>query len=176
MPSVSVAKWIGVPARRRFIGLAGASWAVMVLPGVAGALPAGLDIDRFMTLSRLLTGVDEPGGTDLGRLYLTALQFQPERAAGLARLWQSGGFDGAAPPRTLADLARRGVFNDPLLARLADDITRMWYAGLYPDGDGRSRVATYPGALAWRTLGYRPAGPGTCGGAFGHWSDMPAGA
>ncbi|MBA4742689.1 MAG: hypothetical protein H2060_08290 [Azoarcus sp.] len=162
-----------MPARRRFIGVAGASLASAALPGVAGASEAGFGLGRFIELSRVLTGVDDPGGEGLGRLYLAALQVRSDGGEGLRRLWQMGGFGGATPPRSVADLAARGVFDDPALARLADDIVRQWYTGLYPDADGRSRVATYPEALAWRALEYRPAGPGTCGGAFGHWSDVP---
>jgi hypothetical protein len=73
----------------------------------------------------------------------------------------------------VADLVARGVYNDAAVAALADTITANWYSGTYMSGE-EVHVATYTNALAWRTLGYRPAGPSSCGGAFAHWTSAPA--
>lgn len=163
-----------LPARRRFIVLFAAALAAAGLPGRALAWPVPLDVERFMALSRVLTGVSDPGDAVLAGRYLTALLARPDGAAKLMALWQAGGFGGAVPPASVGDLAARGVYADPMLAELADTITRQWYTGRWTDPDGAARVATHTDALAWRTLGYRPAGPGTCGGAFGHWTDAPS--
>lgn len=162
-----------MPARRRFIVLFAAALAAAGLPGRALARTVPFDVERFMALSRVLTGVSDPGDAALAGRYLTALLARSDGAAKLMALWQAGGFGGTAPSATVADLAARGVYADPALAELADAIVRQWYTGRWTDPDGAARVATHADALAWRTLGYRSAGPGTCGGAFGHWATAP---
>lgn len=166
--------------RRGFL-LFASSCLVTVASRLAGAqsspttVAAGdVDLGRFMRLSRVLTAVDDFRDEAAGRVYLQALLARPKGAARLAALWEVGGFGGSAPPTSVADLEARGVYDDPALAELADTITGNWYSGTYVDADGQRRVATYTNAMAWRTLGYRPAGPSSCGGAFGHWADQPA--
>lgn len=166
--------------RRGFLVFA-SSCLVTVAGRVAGAqtgpttVAAGdVDLGRFMRMSRVLTAMDDLRDEAAGRLYLEALSSRREGAARLAALWEVGGFGGAQPPTSVADLEARGMYDDPSLAELADTITGNWYSGTYVDADGRRRVATYTNAMAWRTLGYRPAGPSSCGGAFGHWADQPA--
>lgn len=132
-----------------------------------------IGLDEFIRLSRVLTGVEDLAGENVGREYLEALSRRPGGMARLAELWRLGGFDGPEPPESIEDLAARGVYARPALAELADTITADWYTGTYATLDGAQRVATYTDALAWRTLGYRPAGPSTCGGLFGHWSQRP---
>jgi hypothetical protein len=162
-------------SRRAFLrtvtSLAIAPWST------AGAQDRGVPtvgLDEFIRLSRVLTGVGDLSGESEGREYLDALLGRPGGTARLAELWKLGGFEGPEPPETVEDLATRGVYAKSGLSELADTITANWYTGMYLTPDGETRVATYTGALAWRTLGYRPAGPSACGGAFGHWADRPA--
>jgi hypothetical protein len=130
----------------------------------------------FMRMCRVLTGFDDLADETAGRSYFEALRSRPNGALGLAELWRLGGFDGPDAPASIDDLAARGVYDSPALAEVADTITRNWYSGTYLAPTGEQRVATYTDALAWRTLGYRPAGPSACGGAFGHWAQRPLGA
>lgn len=141
-----------------------------------GATGEDLDLDRFMSMSRVLTGAEDLRDRDSGNVYLTALLDHPEHAGQLIRLWRVGGFEDSEPPTSVADLEARGVYEMPDLAILADRITVNWYSGVYTAANGEQGVATYTDALAWRTLGYRPAGPSACGGAFGHWAELPPGA
>jgi hypothetical protein len=129
-----------------------------------------------MRISRVLTGFGELSDESVGRQYFEALTSRPDVARRLAELWRLGGFGGAEPPASVDDLARRGVYDAPEVAEIADAITGNWYSGTYVTSEGERRVATYTDALAWRALGYRPGGPSACGGAFGHWAERPIGA
>jgi hypothetical protein len=158
--------------RRRFLvvvcsSLASASCAVRRESAVAGD-----GLDRFMRISRVLTGVpalDEGLGGD----YFAAF-VRDGRAPELAALWDAADF-GASPPASVSDLEARGVYRESALAATAASVTRAWYSGVFVASNGEQRVITYVDALAWKTLGYRSAGPGTCGGVFGHWAERPAG-
>lgn len=132
-----------------------------------------IDLAAFTSLSRVLTGFPDVGDEQVAREYLAALLAHPARSRQLATLWSTGGFGGATPPVSVADLVARGVYDDPELATLADSLTACWYSGVYDDATGAQKVATYVDALAWRTLGYRSGGPSSCGGIFGHWADKP---
>jgi hypothetical protein len=166
--------------RRDFLLLA-SSWLAVAPWREAAAQDAAtrapdVELDEFMHISRVLTGFDDLANETVGREYFEALRRRPDGARLLAELWRLGGFEGREPPASVDDLAARGVYDEPALADLADTITRNWYSGLYVTANGEQRVATYTDALAWRTLGYRPAGPSACGGAFGHWAELPLGA
>jgi hypothetical protein len=154
--------------------LASAPWLKAVAQDAAAA--PDVELDEFMRISRVLTGFDDLANETVGREYLQALQSRAGGARLLIELWRLGGFQGRELPASIDDLAARGVYDQPALAELADTITRNWYSGQYLTPDGEQRVATYTDALAWRTLGYRPAGPSACGGAFGHWAERPLGA
>ncbi len=55
------------------------------------------------------------------------------------------------------------------LAEASDAVVAAWYSGMVG-----SRVVTYTDALAWNAVPFtKPAG--YCGGAFGYWSEPPAG-
>lgn len=167
-----------IPLTRRDLlvlgsSLAAAPWLGAKAQDAATSAPA---LDEFMAMSRVLTGFDDLQGQDeaIGREYLEALTSRPEGARRLAELWQRGGFGRPQPPASVADLTARGIYERSELAELADTITGNWYSGTYIGPNGERRVATYTRALAWRTLGYRPAGPSACGGGFGHWAERPA--
>jgi hypothetical protein len=129
-------------------------------------------LDRFMRISRVLTGV--PGLDEgLGRDYLAAF-VRDGRAHELADFWDAAGFR-VSPPASVSDLEARGVYREPALAAIAASVTRSWYSGVFVAMDGGQRVITYVDALAWKALGYRSTGSSTCGGVFGHWAEKPAG-
>lgn len=161
--------------RRNLLLLALASIAARLRPvALAQEGPAeGFDLQRFMAVSRVLTGMQDLADASSGRLYLAALLNRPNGASLLNELWRTGGFGGPKPPTSVADLAAAGVYENAELRRLADTITANWYSGVYATPDGGQAVATYTNALAWRSLGYRVGGPSTCGGAFGHWARAP---
>jgi D-sorbitol dehydrogenase-like protein len=129
-------------------------------------------LDRFMRMSRVLTGVAELDAS-LGGDYFAAF-VRDGRAHELADFWDAAGF-GVSPPSSVSDLETRGVYREPTLAAVAASVTRSWYSGVFVATDGEQRVITYVDALAWKTLGYRSAGASTCGGVFGHWAEKPPG-
>jgi Membrane bound FAD containing D-sorbitol dehydrogenase len=135
-----------------------------------------VDLAAFMSLSRVLTGDTDLADEEVGSEYLAALRADPARGLQLAALWRAVGFDDADRPASVADLAARGVYDDPELRRLADSIAAYWYSGVYDDANGAPKVATYVDALAWRALGYRSGGPSSCSGVFGHWAEKPSAA
>jgi D-sorbitol dehydrogenase-like protein len=130
-------------------------------------------LDRFMRISRVLTGVSELD-EGLGRDCFAAF-VRDGRAHELVDFWDAAGFR-VSPPSSVSELETRGVYREPTLAAIAVSVTRCWYSGVFVTTDGEQRVITYVDALAWKTLGYRSAGPNTCGGVFGHWAEKPAGA
>jgi hypothetical protein len=163
--------------RRDFLLLA--SWlasAPWLRAAAQDAVAPDVGLDEFMRISRVLTGFDDLSDETSGRQYFEALRSRPDGARRLTELWRLGGFEGREAPASIGDLTARGVYDGPALAELADTITRNWYSGTYVTPSGEQGVATYTDALAWRTLGYRPAGPSACGGAFGHWAERPPGA
>jgi hypothetical protein len=108
-------------------------------------------LDDFVALSaRLLErkSVDR----DIAQVYLTAL---------LA--------DRDAVP-VLAYLVEANNNPTPEMKALSATIIEWWYTGVYTM-NGKERVATHTGALAWSALDM-PA-PGTCSGPFGAWSQPP---
>jgi hypothetical protein len=142
--------------------------------GRSDAAVERVDLAGFMRMSRVLTGVANLADEGAGRVYLDALLGDAAKAERLAVLWMAAGFGGATPPESIDEMSARGVYRDPELASLADTITRYWYTGVYDAPDAGPTVATYGGALAWRTLDYPAAGPSFCGGAFGHWAEAPS--
>jgi hypothetical protein len=149
---------------------AGATATTAASPsGATGAV----SLDQFMQMSRVLTAFPDLNDTTIGQLYLDSLTAQRQLGGRLGALYTAGNFGGATPT-SIADLTARGVYDDEGLATLADTITSYWYSGIYLSGPDQPTVATYTNAVAWQTLGYRPAGPSSCGGAFGYWNNAPA--
>jgi hypothetical protein len=161
--------------RRRFL-LATSSCLAMPAFDAAAQSTRAADVGprEFIELSRVLTETVELDAA-LGRQGLAALRNDPVRARLLPELWAAARFDSATPPVSVDDLVARGVYARPPLADLCDAIAHVWYSGIYVDSSGGRRIVTYTDALAWRALGYRPAGPTACGGVFGHWAGAPAG-
>jgi hypothetical protein len=134
-------------------------------PPIGQGVTTAVGLDEFIALSRILTGVADLDDQESARLYLSALTTSPEKNERLAELCERA--------RSLDATDTSPLHETPRLAEIADVILGNWYSGVYVDADGQPRVATYVGALGWQALGYRPLGPTTCGGAFGHWATAP---
>lgn len=158
-------------ARRRFLTSLAALLAATALPACSRrAVSAPDPLDRYLSLSRLLTGFDDLSRTT-ARAHFVAILAAPGRASALDDLYRQAGYFGSSPPLTLDDLAARGIFADSRLRDLADTLTRWWYTGVY-DGPAGPTVATYEGCLARRSY---PISHGGCGGPPGFWAEAPAG-
>ena len=178
-------------SRRRFLILLSAVIAPSACkarqPGAAQTTPApggtastsesressALSLAEFLQLSVVLTGFDNLN-RDLGQIYLESLQARPNPAITLVELYGQAGFRSAAPPKSLEELAHRGVFKADPPRALANKIITYWYTGIY-DKDGQPAVATFTDALAWKALTYTKP-PSVCGGAVGYWGEHPPGA
>ena len=134
---------------------------------------ASPDLDRFMALSRALTGFDDLSDTELGQVYLDAITGSDDFADQLDQVYEKAGLADAAAGVTLEALESAGTFDDDTRP-VADAITTAWYSGRYEDSDGELVVATYINALAWQATEYRRTGPSSCSGATGNWSAAPA--
>ncbi|HEX5166740.1 MAG TPA: sugar dehydrogenase complex small subunit [Thermomicrobiales bacterium] len=153
---------------------AGASPTTAASPAASPpASPTGAagnaDLDRFMALSRALTGFDDLDDTELGQVYYDAIANSDTYGDQLDSLYDKAGLDDSATAVTLDQLESAGAFDDDTRP-VADAITTAWYSGTYDTGGGDVVVATYINALAWQATGYRLTGPSTCSGATGNWS------
>lgn len=137
-----------------------------------GHAASRLDLDKFMQMSRVLTGFRDLNDYRIGKVYLDALNARPGDAANLSEFWTRAGV-ATDPTRSIGDLEAMGLFDDERLVEIADRVTGYWYSGKYLAVDGKHRVATFTEALAWRSLGYRRNGPSNCSGAFGSWEAAP---
>lgn len=132
------------------------------------------ELQRFLTLSRTLTGFEELRDASLARVYLDHLGDEGEH---LDDLYERAGLDQNTTDVSMEQLTEAGVFEDDDLRALADKITIYWYSGRYEeDGPDDLAVATYITALAWQATEYRMTGPSTCSGQFGNWAQPPVAA
>ena len=106
---------------------------------------AATDLDKFMDLSRQLTGRDNLDPA-LGDVYLRAFDYVPLRSSILERLIDQGD-DGSLDMRSIKQ-----------------QILRQWYTGVVQTADG-PHVATFEQALMWDAMGMQPVG---------YWSEPPA--
>jgi hypothetical protein len=128
------------------------------------------ELTRFLTLSALLTGVDELDPA-LGQIYLQSLQAPSDLGASVGALLEQT-FNSTSPiSTTLEELEERGIFQDSALRAVADKITEYWYTGIYTNADGEETVATYVDALAWKTLTFTK--PMTVCGSYRFWTEPP---
>jgi hypothetical protein len=134
---------------------------------------ADADLERFMALSRALTGFDDLQDTELGQVYLDAVTNQDDLSDQLDQLYEKAGMSESTAAVTLEDLESAGAFDDETRP-VADAITTAWYTGTYDSGGGELVVATYINALAWQATDYRQTGPSSCSGQTGNWSAAAA--
>jgi fructose 5-dehydrogenase small subunit len=143
----------GLPASRRSILLGGVAWTVLLAAGSWRLAAAPVSFERFMSLSRRLTGRQQLD-PKVGKVFFDALVQSEDPAVVLARLLS-------------AEMA-----DDPQAAALEEEIALQWFTGVYRR-DGLQKTATYQGALMWQAMAVRGA-PGACQGALGCWSRPPA--
>lgn len=137
---------------------------------VATPRSGGLDLERFLALSSVLTGFDDLNPA-LGAVYLQSLQQRSDPAVTLVELYDRVGFGGPSGPQTAEVLEATGVFEREEVSALADTIITYWYTGIY-DNDGEPTVATYVDALVWQAVDYLK--PRTICGPFpGFWRERP---
>ena len=128
------------------------------------------ELARFLTLSALLTGVDQLDPV-AGEIYLQSLQASQEFDISIGELLDRSQGDMGALPATLEELASRGLFEEEAARTLADKITEYWYTGVYDTPEGEQAVATYVDALAWQTLTFTKA-MSVCG-SYRFWTEPP---
>jgi hypothetical protein len=122
--------------------------------------------ERFYLLSQLLTGFTDLDES-LAELYRSSIEADEGQVVALERLYQAGGFHDN-PPEDLEQLEASGALE--LEAEVADQITMMWYSGVYVTAEGGLQVATHLDALCWRALNTNP--PSQCGGPLGFWTGL----
>ncbi len=188
--------------RRRFLTLTGAVVATGLLsacmgddesddndtvtpseetPAVGGSPETGsptsaatdANLERFMALSRALTGFDNLDDTVLGQVYFGSIEGSDELGGQLSDLYDKAGLADGIESVTIDQLESAGAFDEDT-GPVANAITTAWYTGTYDSGGGDVAVATYINALAWQATGYRMTGPSSCSGATGNWTAPPA--
>jgi len=142
----------------------------------SGAAPqdGGLALQQFLTLSAVLTGVQNLDPV-VGSVYLQSLQSSDEFDVTLGDLYERAGFETDAPPDSIVDLQEQGFFepdaSNGSAASLADTIIEYWYTGVYTTPEGEQAVATYVDALAWKALSFTK--PNSICGSPGFWEERP---
>jgi hypothetical protein len=136
------------------------------------AQPGALALDDFLTLSSVLTGVDNLNPL-IGAVYLQSLHASSQFEVTPAALYEQAGFAADAPPPTIEDLEASGLFDQEAMRQLADKITEYWYTGVYDTEEGEQAVATFVDALAWQALHFTK--PPTICGAPDFWTRPPEG-
>jgi hypothetical protein len=130
----------------------------------------GLALEDFLTLSSVLTGVEELD-PQVGSVYLQSLEASDQFEVSLSDLYQQAGFGRGTQPGTVAQLEANGLFEQESTRKLADKIIEYWYTGVYESAQGEQAVATFVDVLAWRTLRFTK--PQTICGAPGFWAEPP---
>jgi len=135
-------------------------------------------LDDFMTLSRVLTGVEDLD-VNLGRQYLDRLAsspFQPQVDEILKR------FRRLKKDENLVKQVKNKIVEVDLLRPTVCQIILLWYTSTVQDNLGMDPPAPslsfrygtqeeYFSGLAWKIIGAHP--PGLSGGYFGHWRYRP---
>jgi hypothetical protein len=139
------------------------------------ARPRGSDLEDFLALSRILTGVDnlDPG---IGLQYLDRLSgtpFGPNLRQILDRFRKLG-------KRPTAKQVKKQIVGVVALRPALCQIVLLWYTSAIQDNPDDPKVATnmrygtqeeYFSGLGWRLIGAHA--PGLSGGYFGHWRYRP---
>jgi hypothetical protein len=127
------------------------------------------DLSGFLTLSALLTGVDNLDPV-LGQVYLQSLRAGSETGDALNALLEQTLGSGILPT-TLEELEALGIFQNEATSAVADKIIEYWYTGIYQNEAGEDVVATWVDALAWKTLTFTKAM--TVCGTYRFWTEPP---
>jgi hypothetical protein len=130
-------------------------------------------LDDFLSLSRILTGVDNLD-TDLGKQYLDRListPFEPSLRQILKR------FHGFRTGASIADAVKKEIVGDDELRPTLCQIILLWYTSGMQDNPVAPVALRYGtqeeffSGLAWQIIGAHV--PGLSGGYFGHWRYRP---
>lgn len=116
---------------------------------IATAAAADVPLDRFMAVSRTLTGHDDLDA-DMGAAILQ-------------------GFAAAGRQAEVEALVAGGSGT----TKIANDVVAAWYSGFSPDPKA-TEVAGFNSALVWSALTYTKPWA-SCGGETGYWADPPTG-
>jgi hypothetical protein len=163
--------FIGASAAAAFggIALAGCGSGGQRRSGVLAAAKtkaAGADVDGFVRLSQLVTGVEQLP-RDHAAAYLNALD-----SAGLdlppSRLLELGGFANGSGPATLAEFQRSALYRKPGVRASVEAVASAWWSGMVPTSNG-DKVVTFLDALVWRAQPWAQP-PTECLGATGAWA------
>ena len=138
----------------------------------AGATPSPseLDLEGFLALSALLTGIENLN-PQVGQIYLASLTASTQFDISLADLYRQAGFADGSPPGSIEELEQKGIFAQDATRALADKIIEYWYSGVYDTAGGEQAVATFADALVWRAVRYTK--PLTLCAAPGFWAAAP---
>ena len=152
--------------RRAFVGVGlGTAAAVGVAGwfgrGGQGAAAARRELQHFLHVSRLVTGVGdlpEPlAPVYLGKLEALDLRMRPSELADLGK------------SATSLDELERSAFGVQGGRECAEQIAAAWWSGFVPVPGGGSEVVTYVDAVVWRGMPFaRPSSE--CLGATGAWA------
>jgi D-sorbitol dehydrogenase-like protein len=134
--------------------------------GVAKTRASTAEVDGFVRLSQLVTGVEklprEHAATYLNALDAAGLELPP------LRLIHLGGFVDGSGPKTLAQFQQSALYRKLAARKSAEAIASVWWSGMVPTAKG-DKVVTFLDALAWRAQPW--AQPFTeCLGATGAWA------
>jgi hypothetical protein len=146
--------------------------AGVFMPGLSSqaiAAPAESEGDRFLRVSRVLTGKSDLDPAIAARTLdaMTARDAQfATRFMALAKAVDSAGL------HDLTDFERTAIAADPALKQTAVEIVSAWYLGVVGEGE-TAKLVTYEDALMFRPTRDVTAPPATGGSEFGSWSAKP---
>jgi hypothetical protein len=149
----------------------GTATPVVVFPSAAAPEPqatASPDLAQFLALSTVLTGLPNLDPR-LAQIYWESLAGTGQQAQ-VSDLFERAGLTSAQAEPTLEALQTAGVFDDTASRQLAGVITKLWYTGVYTQGE-EPTVATFTDSLAWKSLRFTK--PATVCGSFGFWAVQP---
>lgn len=139
-------------------------------PSPSSSGQSQLDLAGFLALSALLTGIENLN-PQVGQIYLDSLNDTTQFDVSLKELYRQAGFTEAAPPSSIEELERSGIFAQEATRTLADKIIEYWYSGVYDTVEGEQAVATFADALVWRAVRYTK--PLTLCATPGFWAHVP---
>ncbi|APT34971.1 hypothetical protein MCBMB27_05680 (plasmid) [Methylobacterium phyllosphaerae] len=129
-------------------------------------------MSEFLTISRLVTGVDDLDAA-LAETYRALMRGTAAAARELAALQSLAAVAVTAEEPEVA--LKAALAGDCAAAAAARRLAYLWYAGrLPPEGKDEAPFPTeaaYFGGLLWRVVGAHP--PGLSGGYTGHWRYAP---
>lgn len=132
-----------------------------------GASPGSKEIDAFVQLSRITTGVEhlprQHAVSYMNALNEAGLELTP------ADFLNRAGFTHGRGPETLAELEHSSAYKSRGGKACVDAVASAWWSGIVPTRGGGQKVVTYLDALVWHAVPYAYP-PTECLGATGAWA------